>query len=489
MRMASERALPALYFVGLGSLLCLVALATFIFYVTGSEATLLMGGGLCALGIIIFPQFVRRSQDPFEPLNFIALTTFIGVTSRTIYVVATADSNAHTRDFLLLGKSLDVLSPAMLLICLALACLVCGYSLKVPRVRVETLPMIMNDDWNKTRLVLALFTMALVAALSIGLYFEATGITLNSLSDRFSAKRKVLINDATYGVASLGYYLWGASLLSYVFLILHTLLATSRKSFFSPLGFSVVVSGAAAAILPIITSSRNDLLLLIVYAALIWHYKRSKLSLQTLLNVLAIALTLLFVLGGMRAVSQGQQEALSSYLTDNSLIEGILGSRNWFDITSTAHVVDSVPQKLDYLYGQSLFSWVVAPVPRRIWKEKPVVRIGDMIGQVIFNRRHNITGVPPGYIGELYINFGVPGVLLGMFLLGAFLKTLYVSFKPYLARNKNLLLIYIYLLVNSSLRLMAGDVSGTIIPVLMSLITLHVFILFVKRTPQKVGAL
>ena len=83
----------------------------------------------------------------------------------------------------------------------------------------------------------------------------------------------------------------------------------------------------------------------------------------------------------------------------------------------------------DYLLGESFLMFLVAPIPRVLWPEKPNVRIGPYVAQEILDFR-NRSGAPPSGIGEFYINFGWLGVLVGMFMLGcaaAMTKSLYLS--------------------------------------------------------------
>lgn len=72
-------------------------------------------------------------------------------------------------------------------------------------------------------------------------------------------------------------------------------------------------------------------------------------------------------------------------------------------------VLAYVPERADYLYGQSYYRLLFTPVPRAVWPGKPpntqrIVASWLNPGQV-----HQTT--PPGVQGDLYINFGYAGVL------------------------------------------------------------------------------
>lgn len=80
-------------------------------------------------------------------------------------------------------------------------------------------------------------------------------------------------------------------------------------------------------------------------------------------------------------------------------------------------LIDLVPSVHDYLHGQSYYRILFTPIPRIIWPEKlPNTQVivaswlnPDMIGLTI----------PPGIIGDTYINFGYLGIVI-MMIFGMF---------------------------------------------------------------------
>jgi len=77
----------------------------------------------------------------------------------------------------------------------------------------------------------------------------------------------------------------------------------------------------------------------------------------------------------------------------------------------------------DFAYGSTVPWW--APIPRAVWSDKPVVGGGgDVVAQytgIVFGPE---TSVGVGQVLEFYINFGVPGVIVGFFGLGFLLMRL-----------------------------------------------------------------
>lgn len=453
--------------------------STILFVATGSDKALLVGGVAGAVWVLIAPHMFRKEYDLFEPLSFIVFTTLMGTFLRTLYILFV--NNDNTTDYLMLSKPPQALLPAVLIILLGLTSFTVGYSFHVRPFSLGRLRFLRQDSWSVPRLTLVVVVLSLVSFVAIFLYTRRLGISITSLSD-LSAKRRLIVEGAAeFQFASLGYYLWGAELLSYVFYVLFAILMFSKRKLISPLGMFTLLTGALAVAFPIITSSRTEVLLPLIYALMMWHYLRQKISPWMLFGVTGMLLSALVLLGALRAIGQGNVERITEYVG----LESVLGSRHWLDISKTAHILQAIPEKLDYEYGATLMTWLVAPIPRTLWPEKPIIRSGQVIGQVIYPGQFVKTGVPPGFIGELYWNFGVFGVIAGMFYLGLGLKVLYRTFASYLTTSKNALLLYMTIMVPFALSLLGGDLSGIMISVLISTATILLIILFIHKPSRR----
>src|SRR5450830_1675767 len=73
--------------------------------------------------------------------------------------------------------------------------------------------------------------------------------------------------------------------------------------------------------------------------------------------------------------------------------------------------------------GNILKDLVASFVPRFLWPGKPVIGNSEVIGNLYFNT----SGTSPAttYMGDLYRNFGLVGIFMGMALLGVSLRLLY----------------------------------------------------------------
>lgn len=95
-------------------------------------------------------------------------------------------------------------------------------------------------------------------------------------------------------------------------------------------------------------------------------------------------------------------------------------------VESLALVIDRVPQEVPYNYAEPLGLLAVAWVPRGVWKDKPEISLAlkfnsEMLPQGLFAKNAAVAITIPG---EFYWAFGIPGVMVGMFVFGLGLKAL-----------------------------------------------------------------
>jgi hypothetical protein len=78
-----------------------------------------------------------------------------------------------------------------------------------------------------------------------------------------------------------------------------------------------------------------------------------------------------------------------------------------------------------YLYGRSIWEGVLALVPRALWSDKPVFGgSGNIVRKMTGLDLDETTSWGVGQVMEFQINFGIPGIMVGFFLLGWLLGTL-----------------------------------------------------------------
>jgi hypothetical protein len=87
-------------------------------------------------------------------------------------------------------------------------------------------------------------------------------------------------------------------------------------------------------------------------------------------------------------------------------------------------IIRYTPASWDYQHGQTFYSAIFAPIPRFVWEEKPPAFDKVGFGQAYFLQGSNnvTTAQAPTVPGELYLNFGWLGIIIGMIIYGAILR-------------------------------------------------------------------
>jgi oligosaccharide repeat unit polymerase len=91
-------------------------------------------------------------------------------------------------------------------------------------------------------------------------------------------------------------------------------------------------------------------------------------------------------------------------------------------------LIESVPNSFNFLNGQSYYRILFIFIPRFLWEDKPF-NTQQIVANWFFPERLGLS-IPPGIIGDLYINFGKVGIF-GMFFYGIFFRLLDQKFIKY----------------------------------------------------------
>jgi len=187
--------------------------------------------------------------------------------------------------------------------------------------------------------------------------------------------------------------------------------------------------------------SAAPIILFVFFLMAIWNsYKRpiqnplNKLPRWLLQGGLVLAFIFVLLIGriGWRDASVVARHSVSTDLNISLIVErttsygmtevfsSVFGGANLASIESLSRIVDAVPTKLDYLYGQTFYWTTLSPIPRALWPEKPVTTIGLYLKHHLENSNAVAGGVPASWLGELYLNGGLLGVVVGQLLFGYF---------------------------------------------------------------------
>ena len=392
---------------------------------SGNENYLLVTVSLVPSAILAFSLYLGRDDSLFTPMNLIFANIFISVTAQTYYFCFLDGGLSR---FGLYGlNDFNSLLYGNIIVSIAMLCLVSGHFFGGVFVGARSknkfqLDKFQLDVWNSRVVYSVVFLMIAISLYSLVLYARKFNI-FTEIELNISAKRR-LYDDV--GKFESGVFArFGANLSQTAFFIayIHYLVLRKNniKSALKPLLIVLFVIGC---IFPFIASSRAGLVNFVLCSAVIFHFLDKGLKWRHISYLILVAFAVVIIMGLLRFSSQSGSFSITDYTqrrNSESVLGVVLASNNFVSIGKTSIVVDSIPDQFDYLYGESYFYWVYAAVPRAIWPNKPPVKLGLILGPKIFGSNLN-TGVPPGAIGEAYINFGIYGVVFVLFLTGAFLR-------------------------------------------------------------------
>lgn len=262
--------------------------------------------------------------------------------------------------------------------------------------------------------------LLLLSVTLIVLYFYQMGfleqvLTLNFVSTRF------YIIEETGERSALGFLLIGADMILVLTLYNYAL---SRKF---PL-FSLINMAFLFILLCYFLAGQRFAIVMILVAFYLLRNIRGDTGVMKILYRVVAVIGLLVVLSyasQIRVEREGVRAAdLNAAVAIQTTVEHMMEGSYAID---PAKLTAMQVKDNEFLLGSSFYALFVAPIPRVLWPEKPVIRIGPYVAQEIleFNNR---SGAPPSAIGEFYINFGWLGVIFGMAILGIFAARLLTLF-------------------------------------------------------------
>lgn len=130
-----------------------------------------------------------------------------------------------------------------------------------------------------------------------------------------------------------------------------------------------------------------------------------------------------------------------------------------FDATATACIYGEV-QRTGFMYGDGLDYMFYAFVPRVFWPDKPTVTRGAWFSEYLGQARTEesaTTSLGQTAPGELYWNFGWPGMVIGMVFLGAFIGKMWKMATPFAERHSMRLLMYFWIMFQMTSMSEAGS--------------------------------
>ena len=447
-------------------------------FVAGENDREVLVGIFCAACLIIvsIPMFVQKRVDLFEPLTFLVLLVTIGIPMKIIYVYWFGRHDQHVIDHVLLQKKPADFLYGSIIVSTALFMLVLGYLLRFPRTTVELLYFPRVKDINGRRLQFVLLIFFVISMIGFAGFAAKGGISLSSLTSlsqkRFGSFREEGA-ERMHNVLYLFMRMAGFSKFIVYFGLVW--LIHRKKSFFSYTGLLVFIAALQTITLGFAINSRAGVALLLLDCCVLCYFLMRQFDARLIFGAGLIGIVLMMVM--LAARSKLVDESAETPLA--GLVKKTLCGRQFMDIAKISHIIDGVPRKMEYRNGEMLYNWLAGPVPTKYWPDKPMwASQGVKLNQKIFNYKGTVSGCPPGIMGELYWNFGLPGLLIGMFLLGIIYRQMYSVFHPN-RHSPAAILIYTMVLTRFFLFTIGNDLGTGIVKSGLDLIPTYMTFMFV----------
>lgn len=439
----------------------------FILGVSGSDdgQLLVALGHLAVASILFFPVLSRQQISPFEPYSLFILYVIVG-TLGTSYIIGFGEES-HRRNVIMHGDSIGFFLPWTICLDVALLLVGLGYTAAGNR-RLPVERLLPNDSrFNTNGLHLTAFLTFAVSLIATMLFIQSTG---GFSFAELSRKRAIEIESGGEIVFGNAGYLRLAAGLSMT--MLYVMLANYLNSpYRMKLGPRLVVLALfmLSIALPFLSSSRATIIYTLLGFILVYAVYR-KVSIAFISVIVVASLIFFSAMTGLRAVAQRGEEQVFV-----NPIAALAESGNGMSLNGTAHILEGVPDRMDFKLGSSYLTWITAPIPRSLWPGKPDVSMGKEIKGKVFGEVVLKSGRPPSILTEGYINFNWVGFFGIALVFGFVLRLAATSFLPVL-RN-SIFAVTIYFPVILHLAASANGAASQIIVRLLSDI-LPVYLIF-----------
>ncbi|HIE6628441.1 O-antigen polymerase [Bacillus luti] len=303
---------------------------------------------------------------------------------------------------------------------------------------------------SKVLNVIAIISICFTFGIITFLFARAGGITnyLDSL-----ALRNIYLKD-------LGYMLMIANMSKLVLFVYTAKILTQKSHSRKDLLIWLVLLVSSIAFL-LLTGGRSSILYGIMTLCIMWHYLKRQIKFAK--SMLAGGILFFFIVIVYRVVLRDKYfKANDDLSTFTILINAIEDFPRYFfggyDVIQFDALLTLLANKAQYtfLYGETLLAALLSPIPRDIYPEKGHGAM-TLFTKTFFPQFYypNNVEVNVSYVGEMYLNFGLLGIIVGMVILSSILGIMYKKFIV----NRSIIAFFIYsITIVRVISLIRGDV-------------------------------
>lgn len=341
--------------------------------------------------------------------------------------------------FILNGKTdvhgVDVMSgciKATLIYIISYIAFVIGYvSYRVKPNKNNRLERYSINDLNKNKILSICYIIWGIAYIITIFYMLSTGSSIiQILTIGSKASKTEVINTSVLGFLSN---------FSYCLIIPWLYICYLGKNTILKLIISYLTVGVY-----VIRGFRFIIIIMAISFIIVYYRKRMKLpKVTTLLVILCSGLIFIGALGYARNSFRTGVEVNWSEFNVDSILYALESN---FDIYKTFYgIVEHYPSEYSYTFGKSMILETITMfVPRAIWPEKPLAvdaSVVKAISRSVSEFAINNAAMATPNIGEFYVDFGILGCIVCMFLFGSAAKC---TTKFYFIRSSNINYIILY---------------------------------------------
>ena len=423
--------------------------------------------GSAACLIITMPLVLMRKFDLVSPWSLIMVAGYIGFGLRGLFIALNIKGLRSIDELFLLGHGPGYFTRSTLIVLVGLALLTLGYVVAGER-KSEHRPVFSKPDLDAGRVAVTVLVCAVIGFVAFVLYARATGgFSLGQLS----AKRTVIngVNlEASYQSHGGLRVLNTLAALAFWLQLAFDCYRQRRHGLLTGRGAWLAVLFVNAALLPVYASTRSDVVYLVIGAVIIEYcLNRRGVNGTALLGSVLIAVIAAAAMSSLRSINDGTNGV---QVNRDTLVDTFVLTRTFADIPTSGNIINAVPTRLPYANGSTITAWLVAPVPRSVWPQKPLISSGPILGAVIYGNKHS--GVPPGAIAESYWNFGLGGVLILPFLCGWVMRRINGIWAPWATTSPSAAIVMAVVAVRPGIDVMTNSVGFGPFQLIQSLVLL-----------------
>lgn len=472
-----------------GLFLCFAAIgvgvATALF--TPSER-LILTFEVCILGLLVFVPWVpvligHKRLDIFEPIYVVGSTYFIYFGVRLLFIVldnpALQTSRFNLLPYVPVPSASEMIIPELYAVA-GFASFVAGYYSGIPQWLGRKLPRL-RCSWTRKRELAGFFGLLL-----IGLSFTILNVVRGRLYGSVSLTQ-LGINLAYQGLIDT---LAGFMRIAFILAATYMFAYPGAKTVSS---FMVLLFVPLQLALALIIGSKQEIVYTLLFLIVPYHYlKRRLTSFQLFLFIIAGLATFPLIAVYYDVIHTSSRVA---FTPEYALVDIGNTAEKLFHIAKTGQLL---PLTIEYFIGRfngidtltlimsspksrggmrnvpSIMMLPVFWIPRFLWPEKPILNFQEWFAREYVGVSHYIL-IPAMQIGELYLNFGLAGILVGMVVSGILMRFLYLYLISY---EKNQMGVFIY---TSILPTLWVSLEAAIVSNVTTLLQSLLLLLFIAR--------